>query len=350
MKKFLFMILPALAFFSLSSLSKFPTNFIGNGQQPQVSVDTKGIIRVVFGSDDQIFCATSIDDGVSFNKPLLVGKVPDMHLGMSRGPQFTSSNKISVITAMDKMGNIHWYRLNHGTAKWNYMGIVNDLKNSAPEGLMNIAADDKDNFYAVWLDTRVGKHNQIYFSSLTEKSSKWSKNIMAYQSPDQHVCECCRPSVAVKGTSIALMFRNWLNGSRDLYVVRSSDQGKTFSPAVKMGMDTWKLNGCPMDGGGLRITTANTVQTVWQRKGNIYYATPGEPEIYLARGRTCSIAGNGTKPLITYQAGDTLNVITYPQKKPLMIGTGGYMKTAQLSITSNFFVWEQNNQIKYRRM
>ncbi|MBD1393415.1 hypothetical protein [Mucilaginibacter glaciei] len=350
MKKFLFLILPAWALFGLSSFHNVPNNFLGNGQQPQVSVDTKGIVRVVFGSADQIFCATSTNHGVSFGKPLLVAKVPEMHLGMSRGPQLASSQNYSVITAMDKTGNIHWYQLNHANAKWKSMGVVNDLTDSAPEGLMNIAGDNKDNFYAVWLDTRAGNHNQIYFSSLTEKAPKWSKNIMAYQSPDQHVCECCRPSIAVKGTSVALMFRNWLDGSRDLYVTRSSDQGKTFSPAVKMGMDTWKLNGCPMDGGGLHISPSNAVQTVWQRKGEIFYATPGNPETYIAKGRTCSIAGNGANPLITYQTGDTLNVVKFPQKASMMIGTGGFLKAAQLNANTNFYVWEQDKQIKYRKM
>lgn len=173
---------------------------------------------------------------------------------------------------------------------------------------------------------------------------------MAYQSPDQHVCECCRPSIAVKGTNVALMFRNWLNGSRDLYVTRSSDQGKTFSPAVKMGMDTWKLNGCPMDGGGLCIGQSNAIQTVWQRKGDIYYATPGNPETYIARGRTCSFVGNGANPVITYQTGDTLKVVKFPQKAPMMIGTGGFLKAVQLNASTNFYVWEQDQQIRYRKL
>jgi hypothetical protein len=141
-----------------------------------------------------------------------------------------------------------------------------------------------------------------------------------------------------------------LNGSRDLYVTRSSDQGKTFAAAQKMGLDTWKLDGCPMDGGGLRISPANVVQTVWQRKGIIYYATPGEPEVYVAKGRTCSIAGTGPTALITYQNRDTLNVIAYPQKTSTMIGLGGYLKTAQLTPNANIFVWEQNNQIRYRKI
>ncbi|MGF7079079.1 hypothetical protein [Mucilaginibacter sp. UYCu711] len=173
---------------------------------------------------------------------------------------------------------------------------------------------------------------------------------MIYQSPDQHVCECCKPSIAVNGSSVAIMFRNWLNGSRDLYVTRSSDNGLTFAAAQKTGIDTWKVNGCPMDGGGLRISPANAVQTVWQRKGNIYYATSNKPETYLAKGRTCSISGSGTNPLITYQNRDTLNMIAFPQKTPRMVGTGGYLKAVPVNSAANLFVWEQNNQIKYRRM
>ncbi|MEB0262802.1 MULTISPECIES: hypothetical protein [unclassified Mucilaginibacter] len=37
---------------------------------------------------------------------------------MARGPQLTSSKNFSVITAMDKSGNIYWYRLAHATGKW----------------------------------------------------------------------------------------------------------------------------------------------------------------------------------------------------------------------------------------
>jgi hypothetical protein len=348
MMKSVILMLSAIMIISLSSLSDIG-NSIGKGQQPQISVDNKGIIRVVFGSDDNIFCATSKDHGLTFGQPVLVAKVPEMHLGMSRGPQLASSKDNSVITAIDKTGNIYWYRLSHTSGKWKRMGIINDRLASAPEGLMSIAADNNDHFYAAWLDIRTGKHNQIYFASLSGKSVNWSKNTMAYQSPDQHVCECCKPSIAVQGSSVAIMFRNWLNGSRDLYVTRSSDRGLTFGAAQKMGIDTWKLNGCPMDGGGLRISPANAVQTVWQRKGYIYYAATGEPEKYIARGRNCSISGYGTNPLITYQNSDTLNVISYPQIKPTVIGTGGYLKAAQLNLTSNIFVWEQNNQIQYRK-
>lgn len=149
---------------------------------------------------------------------------------------------------------------------------------------------------------------------------------------------------------MAIMFRNWRNGSRDLYLIKSYNGGQTFSDAQKMGLDTWKLNGWPMDGGGLRIAPANVVQTTWQRKGDIYYAKAGDPEMFIARGRTCSIAGNGENAIITCQNKETLNVVTLPQKTSRVIGTGGFLTAAQLSAKNNFFVWEQDNKIKYRTL
>ena len=130
---------------------------LGTGSQPQITADAKGMTRVVFGREDKIYCATSSTGSSGFSNPVLVGQVKGMHLGMSRGPQLASSKNYSVVTAIDKAGNIYWFKLSHATGKWKYMGPLNDLKGSAPEGLMIIAADSKDNFYAVWLDIRTAK-------------------------------------------------------------------------------------------------------------------------------------------------------------------------------------------------
>jgi hypothetical protein len=348
MKKYFWLIALVIGFATESYASSPHTNTIGQGRQPQVSVDNAGIVRVVYGLDDKIFCATSTNHAKTFSAPVLVAQLDGMHLGMGRGPQLASSAGCSVITAMDKAGDIHWFKQAKGNAKWQSMGVINDLKGSAPEGMMAIGADNSDNFYAVWLDIRAGKHNQICFSSLPAKSNKWLANRLIYKSADMHVCECCKPSIAVSGNTVAVMFRNWLNGSRDLYTLRSADAGRTFSPAQKMGLGTWKLDGCPMDGGGIRLNTSNVVQTVWQRKGDIYFAQGADPEMYIGRGKTCSMVANGTQALITYQNNDTLKLLTMPNKKTTIIGEGNFVRSVQLKGIHNFFVWEQSGQVQYR--
>ncbi|MDO3644186.1 sialidase family protein [Mucilaginibacter sp. L3T2-6] len=340
-------LLAAFLLLSISS-SKSLTGVLSNGEQPQLAVDAKGVIRVVFGRQDQVFCATSVDKGFTFSEPVLVATIPGMHLGMSRGPQLASSDGISVITAMDKTGNIHWFRLYGNSGNWQPMGMVNDLGKSAPEGLMGLAADHKNNFYAVWLDTRTGGRNQIYFSSLTARAGKWSKNILAYQSPDGHTCECCKPNIAVKNGEVVIMFRNWLNGSRDLYITKSINGGKTFAAAEKMGRDTWKLNGCPMDGGSISIDNSNAIETTWQRKGMVYFAEPGKAEIFIANGRNPGIAGTGADPLISLQNNDTVKLVSVKNKNVITVGNGGYLKSARLPGDKIFCVWEDNKTIRFR--
>ncbi len=322
------------------------------GQQSQISTDSKGVVRIVFGRKDSIFCAASVDNGKTFVKPVLVAVVPGMHLGMARGPQLASSANYSVIAAMDKKGDIHFFTLNHAAVRqgWKRKGYVNDIRLSAPEGLMNIAADKQDNFYAVWLDMRIGKTNNIYFSSLNAKDGKWHKNTLAYQSPDGHVCECCRPSIAVQGSSVAIMFRNWLMGSRDLYLVRSANQGKTFDAAQKLGNGTWKLNACPIDGGDLAFNANNSISTTWRRKGNIYYTKPGENEIDLGTGRDCSISIIGNQPLVAMSDNGTLKLKYIGTNKEINIGKGNYLKVTGLPDHQLLCVWEEENAIKTRRI
>jgi hypothetical protein len=330
-----------------------PNDTLSPGEQPQVSIDNKGIIRVVFGRADSIFCSTSKDKGKTFSKPVFVRYTAGMHLGMARGPQIASSGNYSVITSMDKSGNIHFSRLTHSSDKWEYKGRINDIPFSAPEGLMSIAADSNDNFYAVWLDIRQGKRNNICFSSLSGKVGKWKKNTLIYISPDEYVCECCKPSIAVKGSKLGVTFRNWLKGQRDIYLIVSDDNGRTFKEAQKLGFGSWQLNGCPMDGGGIEIDNKSMIHTVWQREGVVYYCKPNEGEVSLTKGRTCNIAVNETNSenvIATLQNAGNVKIFRVKDKKEIDVGEGSFLKSIVLSKEEVLCVWEQNKNIKFRRI
>ena len=315
------------------------------GQQPQLSLDKNGTVRMAFGRQDSIFCSTKPAHAAGFSAPRFVGAVKGMHLGMTRGPQIATSSNYSVITAMDKAGNIHSFLLRHTSGKWIKQKQVNDVPTSAPEGLMSVAADDQDNFYAVWLDTRKHKHNNIFISSLKSKAGKWERNRLIYESPDGHVCECCKPSIAVKGNHIAIMFRNWLNGSRDVYVTESFDKGKQFNAASKLGSGTWKLNGCPMDGGGVYIDDANQTHTTWQREGRVYYAKPQETEKEIGKGRTCSISGHGGRLLISMQDKGTVKYYDMKNTGLTDAGQGSFLKSVVLPDGKILLAWEEAGNI-----
>lgn len=57
------------------------------------------------------------------------------------------------------------------------------------------------------------------------------------------------------------MWRNVLDGSRDFYVLHA-DAAHRFGTPHKVGDGTWKINACPMDGGGLVHAGARTITGV----------------------------------------------------------------------------------------
>ncbi|GAC1422647.1 MAG: hypothetical protein NVS9B7_24570 [Flavisolibacter sp.] len=338
-------------FFSLPILSwnRATKDFIAQGKQPEITIDSKGTIRSVFGRNDSIFCSTSLDKGESFSVPTLVGHLPKMHLGMSRGPQLASSLHYSVVTAMDQKGNISWFLLDHAKGKWMKKGFVNDQQGSAPEGLMGLAADQQDHFYAVWLDLRLQRKNNICFSSLSSKEWKWKKNKLIYRSPEGHTCECCKPNIAVLDNHVAVMFRNWLKGSRDLYLTESTNGGETFASPEKLGSGTWKLNGCPMDGGGVTIDEHHQVLTTWQREGVVYYCKPREKETSVGKGRICSITAGKGKIICCYQNANEIRMKDMINGEDQTIAKGSFVKSMVLP-TSILFVWEQDQQIQFKKL
>jgi hypothetical protein len=323
---------------------------LGAGSQPQLSLAPNGTVRLAFGRSDSIFCSSSQDGGDHFSEPELVGVVKGMHLGMTRGPQIASSGHFTVITAMDKEGNIHLFRQHQPGSPWQSAGLLNDRPQSAPEGLMAIAANEQDQFFAVWLDTRKDQHNNIYFAS-SRGGTKWTPNRLVYASPDGHVCECCKPSIAAHGQTVAIMFRNWLGGARDLYCSRSDNGGAEFAPAVKLGKGSWPLEGCPMDGGAITIDQQGKIHTTWRRENELFYCQPGMPEQAIGKGRLCgiSISRQGS-PMVSLQQDGEVWVYSIASRTLRSAGRGAFLKTLALPGGGLLCTWENNNQVNYQHL
>jgi hypothetical protein len=158
---------------------------------------------------------------------------------------------------------------------------VNTVAKSAAEGLHGLASDGQTKVAAVWLDLRNGK-TELWASVSNDGGKTWAANTQVYRSPDLTICECCHPSVAfAQSGEIVVMWRNWLDGNRDMYRAESSDGGKTFSAATKLGTGTWKLQACPMDGGGLALDGSRIVYA-WRRERTLLATTDPASETVLS--------------------------------------------------------------------
>ena len=97
------------------------------------------------------------------------------------------------------------------------------------------------------------------------------------------------------------MWRNALGGSRDMYLATSRD-GVTFPTPQKLGNGTWKLNACPMDGGGLAVSSSK-ILTAWRRETNVFLAEPGEPEKQVGTGKDVALALSGNRTYVAWVDG-----------------------------------------------
>jgi hypothetical protein len=314
---------------------------VGKGSMPCITKDQQNHIHIVYGAGDSIMY-TSSKEGKAYSHPELVAILPGVYDIATRGPQIAATANGIVITACDKTGNIYSYT-KAAKEGWQQAKRVNDKNEISKEGLMSLSADGSF-VYAIWLGVNNPKGQSVYGAGSADGGKTWSKNIIVYASPSGSVCECCKPSVVVKGTKVYVMFRNWLNGNRDLYLTESADGGKTFGEAKKSGSGSWKLNGCPMDGGGLVVNANKIPQAVWRRKDAIYTAEPGSQEKVIGTGRSCTIETINNKNIYAWtEKGDV--VVMKGDGTKINLGKGNMPLLKAINNKKVICVWENENEI-----
>ena len=341
--KLLFLLLASLVFLSACQDEKtdVSSTTIAMGQMPNIVKDNSENVHLVYGNGDSILYSYSSDRGKTFSTPSLITVLPKLAASHTRGPQVAATSNGLSVTACNDLGDIFSF-IKDQSGHWMQTARVNDMDTVAKENLMALAADG-ENAFAVWLDLR-DRHNKIFGAKSIDGGKTWSKNIMVYASPDTTVCECCKPSVAVKGNNVYVMFRNWLNGNRDLYLIQSSDGGNTFGQAQKLGNGSWALNGCPMDGGSLVINRNGNPETVWNRKGTIYACEPGKEENKLGEGRNCTMESVNGKNIYAWVEDGNV-IVMKPQGMKKNLGKGQLPVLKAVNNEHVLCVWENDKQI-----
>ncbi len=285
--------------------------------QPQIASSGKRTF-VACGAGDRIYVLASEDGGRSFNVPVRIPSTGHLSLGMRRGPRIAVAGRSIVVSAVyggqggGEDGDLLSWRSTDEGRSWSGPVRVDDVPGAAREGLHAMAASASGRLACAWLDLRV-QGTQIWSSTSDDGGATWSKNVRVYRSPAGNVCECCHPSVAFgpKG-ELYVMFRNWLGGSRDMYLAKSADGGSSYAAAQKLGTGTWPLNACPMDGGAIGVAPDGTVTTAWRRGERVFLDVPGKPEVDL---------GDGAQPWIASGPGG--NYVVWERDGSIVGASGG---------------------------
>jgi hypothetical protein len=320
-------------------------------RQPQLATDGTRLV-LTYGASNSVFFAESTDAGRSWSKPAIVSSQGKLSLGMRRGPRIAMTPEAIVISAVvgekgrGADGDLVAWRSVDGGRTWSAGKAINDVSSSAREGLQTMGAGGKGILFASWLDLR-GKGTRLYGSTSNDGGATWSPNTLVYESPSGSVCECCHPTAAVDAQGrIFVMFRNSIDGNRDMYLVRSDDGGKTFGAAAKLGAGTWKLNACPMDGGALQVGTDGKPLTIWRREGEVFLSAGPNLERRIGAGRHPILATTPRGPALAWTEGKQLKVVAPAQKAAATIESdAAYPSMVALSSGAVVLAWEQGGAI-----
>ena len=141
-----------------------------------------------------------------------------------------------------------------------------------------------------------------------------------------------------------VMFRNWLDGSRDMYLSISHD-GITFSKPARLGSGTWKLNACPMDGGGL-VMAQGRIVSVWRRDREIFIANPGEQERKIGEGIDVAVSAGAKGAFAAWATPDGIRALMPGRGSAITVSQkGSFPAIAGLSDGRAAVAWEDDGKI-----
>ena len=336
-------------------------------RQPQLAA-AYGRVALAYGSGSEIWFRSSADGGRTFAPAVKVAESGALALGRHRGPRITILKDSMLITAvagsavshgehahgLPEKGELMVWRSTDGKA-WTRVARINDIPAAAEEGLHAIAADQQGHLFAAWLDHR-NKGTELYGARSVDGGLTWSKNVRIYASPDGTICQCCDPSIAIGADgTIHVMWRNVLEGSRDLYLTESKD-GEHFGAVQKVGAGTWKIDACPMDGGGLVLDHSDHGDhgqpvTAWRRESTIYLDRVGSTEQALGEGKDVAIAAGAKGVYAIWSSTQGVQLLAPGAKSAVKIADeGGFPAIVTLPDGAALAAWEQSGRIHTERL
>jgi len=321
-------------------------------RQPQLATDGK-LVAVAFGATDTVYSASSTDQGRTFSKPVVVSRAGKLSLGMHRGPRIAITPEAIVVSAIigekgrGADGDVVSWRSTDGGKTWSEGVRVNDAPGSGREGLHAMASGGGV-LFSTWLDLRA-KGTRLYGASSRDGGKTWSKNVLVYESPSETICECCHPSAIVDGRGrVTVMFRNSVEGTRDMYIVRSTDGGQSFAKAEKLGTGTWILNACPMDGGAIATNDKGEIFSSWRREKEVYTTAPGSPERRVGAGKDSTIALGRRGTYLAWTSLSGVQALVPGKTEPTLLSAeGGYAQLLVLASGQVLAAWEVKGSLAF---
>jgi hypothetical protein len=220
------------------------------GIQPQALMDPKGTLHLIYfqgtkANAGDLFYVRREAGSERFSEPIRINSQPGTAcaMGSVRGGQI----------ALGKAGRLHvvWNGVGTDYARLNDEGTAFETQRNLmrqtyiPDGGGTVAADDAGNVYVIWHGQRQGVQGedkrQIWVARSSDDGRTFSLESAAWMEATG-VCPCCstRAMTDHKGIVYLLYRSATAQVNRDIYLLASQDRGQSFHESL---VHKWKVPG-----------------------------------------------------------------------------------------------------------
>jgi hypothetical protein len=261
------------------------------GIQPQVAVDEKGILHLIyFGGDPShgdLYYVHSANAGALFSDPMRINHEP--------GSAIAVGNVRGAHLAVGRNGRIHvaWNgthplppdaanpdgpRLPMLYTRTNDVGTAFEPERNVIQSSFGIdgggavAADGSGRVYVLWHAPAPGlkgeENRRVWMARSSDDGMTFDRERPAFEQPTG-ACGCCgMGALADRKGHLYVMFRSATEMiHRDIYLLTSVDGGDSFQGT---NLAPWNVDACVMSTESLSESPAGVLAT-WEQTGQVYY-------------------------------------------------------------------------------
>jgi hypothetical protein len=235
-----------------SPILDFGISEITDAQSFSLAGDPNGILYLLRGYQESLYLARSTNGGQTFGSAVLATGETPVHVLPIEHPALAVNGNGRVDIAWlempsDFIGATIWYASSSDGGQTFSAGQSVASESAGEVAMVQIALDEAGNPIVAWLND-----SKLRFSRSFDQGKTFSE---AVTTTDES-CECCQPQISSSGEIIRIAYRGRESGNdkgdiRDILMIHSNDQGRTFEAIARVSDAHWYLPACPIAGPGL---------------------------------------------------------------------------------------------------